>query len=292
MTESKTNLNFDIQSYIIDNGTLADKFRLLSAGYTMSTENTKELIEEIESVVNTDGGLPFCFQVGGPSSAKATAEFLPLLFDIDSENKELIDGMVNFLISRQKNDGGFAEALNLDALIEDRYGGTLGIEWYPVGKSITWLTGKALEALCLVKYGDQERLRRARDFLIYSQHEDGHWPDFKGQEISDPLGTGNILPALRAMGVSSGNKVYKNGRAALFQHLVASLEQKSTYDMVDLGAVNSAKTEKEKEVLEQGLQLITSTQNEDGGWSLMGSKKSDPELSSILAWVVNHCCKS
>ena len=33
MTESKTNLNFDIQSYIIDNGTLADKFRLLSAGF-------------------------------------------------------------------------------------------------------------------------------------------------------------------------------------------------------------------------------------------------------------------
>lgn len=292
MTESKTILNFDIQSYIMDNGTLADKFRLLSAGYKISSEKIEELFEEVKSVVNTDGGLPFYLLVGSPSSAKATAEFIPLLLEIDSGNKDLIDGMVNFLISRQKKDGGFAEALNLDAPIEDQFGGTLGRDWYPVGKSITWLTGKALEALCLVKYDDQERLRRARDFLIYSQNEDGHWPDFKGQEISDPLGTGNILPALRAMGVSSDNSVYKNGRAALFQHLVESLEHKSTYDMVDLGAVNSPKTDKEREVLDKGLQLITTTQNQDGGWSLLGSKKSDTELSSILAWVVNRCCKS
>ena len=288
MTESKTILNFDIQSYIIDNGTLADKFRMLSAGYKMSSVKTDELIEEVKSVANADGGLPYFMQAGNPSSAKTTAEFLPLLFDIDSRNTGIIDGMVNFLISRQKNDGGFAETLNLDDLIEDRYGGTLGREWYPVGKSITWLTGKALEALCLVKYDDQERLRRARDFLIYTQNEDGHWPDFKGQEISDPLGTGNILPALRAMGVSSDDKVYQNGRAALFQHLVESLEHKSTYDMVDLAAINSPKTDKEREVLDKGLELITTTQNQDGGWSLLGSKKSDPELSSILAWVVNR----
>jgi squalene cyclase len=199
--------------------------------------------------------------------------------------------MADFLISRQKHDGGFAETLNLDHLIEDKYGVSMGREWYPVGKSVMWLTGKALEALCLASYKDEERLRRARDFLLYSQHEDGHWPDYKGQDISDPLGTGNILPALRAVGVPSDHKVYKNGRAALMQHLLESVEQSSTYDMVDLYAVRDATNGKEREVLDRGINLILNSQNSDGGWAPEGSKKSDPELSSLLAAVVNTCCK-
>ena len=93
--------------------------------------------------------------------------------------------MATFLVSRQKQDGGFGEALNLDSYIEDKYGITEGREWYPVGKSITWLTGKCLEALVLSNYDDQERIRRARDYLLYSQNEDGHWPDFKDSKESD-----------------------------------------------------------------------------------------------------------
>jgi len=291
MTEIKTNLQYNVQNYVLDQGTIADKFRILSAGYPVPSEITDGLIDELQLIVNPDGGLPFELQKGNPSSVKVTAELLTLLFSKISGVDSIVEGLITFLVSRQKKDGGFAEALNLDGVIEDKYGGTMGRDWYPVGKSITWLTGKSLEALCLTNYDDQERLRRARDFLVYSQHEDGHWPDFKGQETSDPLGTGNILPALRAIGVDKKSKVYLNGRAALLQHLVESLENKSTYDMVDLTAVGTPVTEKELEVVGEGLKLITNSQNQDGGWSLMGSKTSDPELSSILARVVNKCCK-
>ncbi|MHA1480891.1 MAG: prenyltransferase/squalene oxidase repeat-containing protein [Candidatus Thorarchaeota archaeon] len=291
MTEIKTNLQYNVQNYVLDQGTIADKFRILSAGYSVPSEITDGLIDELQLIVNSDGGLPFELQKGNPSSVKVTAELLTLLFSKISGVDSIVEGLITFLVSRQKKDGGFAEALNLDGVIEDKYGGTMGRDWYPVGKSITWLTGKSLEALCLTNYDDQERLRRARDFLVYSQHEDGHWPDFKGQETSDPLGTGNILPALRAIGVDKKSKVYLNGRAALLQHLVESLENKSTYDMVDLTAVGTPVTEKELEVVGEGLKLITNSQNQDGGWSLMGSKTSDPELSSILARVVNKCCK-
>ncbi|MHA1906150.1 MAG: hypothetical protein ACW98Y_02560 [Candidatus Thorarchaeota archaeon] len=291
MTEMDNTLLYNIQSYILDNGNTADVLRLASAGYEIPDDALNSAIETLEDLQNRDGGLPFDLIKGNPSSVKVTSEILPLLMKYQGNHSGLFNQVIEFLVSRQKKDGGFAEALNLDPHIEDKYGMTWGREWYPVGKSITWLTGKALEALCLASYEDEERLRRARDFLMYSQNEDGHWPDYKDGESSDPMGTGNILPALLAVGVSDDHKIYQDGRAAIFQHLTSAIENESTYDMVDLGAVGAPVNEKEKGVITNGLNLVKTTQNEDGGWAPIGAKKSDPELSSILAFVYKKCIK-
>ena len=291
MSKLKSNHLYEPKNYVLENGSIADKLRLISAGYDIPSEVVDEVIDELKSVQNTDGGVPFDLNRGNPSSVKETAEILPLIIQFRDSYPQLIERMIDFLVSRQKQDGGFAETLNLENLIEDRYGATWGGDFYPVGKSVTWLTGKALEALCLVNYEDQERIRRARDFLTYSQNEDGYWPDFKGQKISDPLASGNILSGLRAVGINSENKVYKNARAALFQHLKEAIENKSSMDMMDLTAVGAPMDDKEREVLTNGIHLIVESQRSDGGWAPLGSKKSDPELSSILAFVLQKCSK-
>jgi len=280
---------YDTQSYLMGNGSVADKLRTLSAGHEMPKEGVEKLFSQLENLLNKDGGLPFNLRAGNPSSVKETCEVLTLLKPFKSTYASLVDRMVRFLVSRQKKDGGFAEALNLDLLIEAKYGGTGGRDWYPVGKSITWLTGKALEALCDVGYEDQSRLRKARDYLMGLQNEDGHWPDFKGHNESDPLGTGNILPALIAMGIDSENRIYSGGRAALMQHLKTSMEQKFTHDMVDLVAVWAPKSEQERNIIRKGIELVLSTQSKDGGWCQMGIKKSDPELTSLLVYAVMKC---
>lgn len=290
MEVEKITLHYDIEKFIFENGSVADKLRLISAGYNDAKKDSAAAIEELKGILNSDGGVPFNFEKGNPSSVKETSEILPLIIYLKKKEPDLIKRMVDFLISRQKGDGGFAEALNVDPYIEDKWGGITGREWYPVGKSITWLTGKALEALCLAKIDDESRIWKARDFLLYSQNEDGNWPDYKEQNISDPLGTGNILPALTASGVEFNNKVFESGKAALLHHLKNSLETASHLDMVDLIAVGKPNSEKELVVLNEGLKLISSTQNKDGGWSQIGVKKSDPELSSILAFVVKRCC--
>lgn len=289
LIKSDETLLYNVTDFIFSKGTPADKLRLISAGYEIPKQNIAQVLEELKTLLNRDGGLPFDLVKGNPSSVKITAEVLPLILKFRKEHSNFVSGMMSFLVDRQKQDGGFAETLNLDPLIEDKYGMTTGRIWYPVGKSITWLTGKALEALALSKYDDEERIRRARDFLLYAQHEDGNWPDFKGQGESDPLGTGNILPALLAAGVDDSHRVYQDGRAAMLQHLVKSVEHSSTYDMVDLISVGAPKTEKEREVVKRGLDLIRSTQLSDGGWAPIGSKKSDAELSSILAFVYKKC---
>jgi hypothetical protein len=281
----------DFESYLLTNGNIADKLRLISAGLTDSTSLREEIIGDLEESMNQDGGVPFGFKPGGPSSVKETSEILALVSAYKREYPSIIGKMAAFLVSRQKKDGGFSETLNLDPHIEDKWGAMGGRDWYPVGKSVTWLTAKALEALCLVDFKDEERLKRARDFLLYSQNEDGHWPDFKGQNESDPLATGNILEGLQAVGVDSDHRVMVDARAALMQHLKECVESESTFDMADLPAIGTPVSGLEKQVLQDGLKLIIETQNEDGGWAPFGTKKSDPELTSILVVVLRKCGK-
>ncbi len=292
MSDSNDSHFYDLQSYIVEHGNIADKMRLISAGYKIPPEVVDSTLSDLERILNRDGGVPIDLIKGNPSSVKETAEMLPLLTAFKQTHSGLIQKMVKFLVSRQKADGGFAEALNLDPFIEDRYGMAWGRRWYPVGKSITWLTGKALEALCLADFDDEERLRRSRDFLLSSQYEDGNWPDYENMEESDPMATGNVLSGLRAIGIKAESEAYQGARAALYHHLQEALENKSTYDMIDLTAVCPPETEKEKEVVRSGLELILESQNSDGGWSQLGSKKSDPELSSILGFVLKKCAKN
>lgn len=274
-------LHYDFQNFILSKGNIADKVRFIAIDYNKPSDLEETVMGSLQDIMNSDGGIPFDFKRSAPSSTKETSEVLTLISSFGDKYKDVITKMTAFLVSRQKNDGGFGESLKLDPHIQDRWG-DIGRDWYPVGTSITWLTGKALEALCLTNFEDTERLRRARDFLLHSQYEDGNWPDFKEQNISDPLGTGNILRGLHAIGVNSDNKVYVDGRAALLQHLSEALQAKSIFDMADLTAIGKSLNEKEKEILTSGIELIINSQNEDGGWIPTGAKKSDPELSSIL----------
>jgi hypothetical protein len=283
-------LHHDLRSYLMTHGNTADKARMLSAGYDNSKELRALILSELDMFLNKDGGIPFGFRPNGPSSVKETSELLTLVAPF-KEFADVSKSMVGFVVSRQKNDGGFAEALNLDPYIEDKWGSAMGRDWYPVGKSLTWLTGKALEALVLAKHDDKERHLRARDFLMYLQNEDGHWPDFRGQGISDPLATGNVLEGLDAVGVAHDHRVYRDARAALMQHLKECLETKSLFDMADLTAIGKPESDLESSLTRQSLEFIIASQREDGGWAPMGSKKSDPELSSILALVLKRCEK-
>lgn len=281
---TRIELHRDCTDFVLSEGSVADKLRLFVAGFEMPDGILEDIFGEINEIQNPDGGIPFELWNENPSSVKETAELLFLICNSGKAPDVLKNTMAEFLVSRQKNDGGFGEALNLDNLIEDRWGNSSGREWYPVGVSITWLTGKALEALCCIDYEEEHRLRKARDYLIYNQNEDGHWPNYKESKTSDPLGTGNILPALRAAGVEEDRDVLQDGKAALLHHLKTSIEEENVCDMVDIVSVGKPATKSEKALLEDALELIGEKQREDGGWAYIGLNKSDPELSSLLAY--------
>ena len=111
-----TNLHYDHRNYLLTNGNVADKLRLASAGNDLTQEQLDGLMGELRRVQNQDGGMPFGVQPGNPSSVKETAEILALISGYRPQWEDIIDPMVKFLISRQKNDGGFSESLKLDTL--------------------------------------------------------------------------------------------------------------------------------------------------------------------------------
>ncbi len=281
-------LHHDARTYIMEHGNTSDKVRALAAGIETSEDVRTQILNEIKASMNKDGGISFGYRVGAPGSVKETAEMLTLVASWPSF-AEVSKKLTKFLVSRQKKDGGFAEALNLDPYIEDYWGSAGGRDFYPVGKSVTWLTGKGLGALALADGVDEARLRKARDFLIYSQNEDGHWPDYKDQGVSDPLATGNILEGLSLAGVPVEHRVVRDGRAALMQHLKDCIEAKSLFDMADLPAVGKPQSDIETKLVGAGLEFIIESQRDDGGWAPMGAKKSDPRLTSILVLVLKRC---
>ncbi|TFF94380.1 hypothetical protein EU546_04975 [Candidatus Thorarchaeota archaeon] len=291
MKKREADFHYNVVPFILEKGDIADILRVANAGLDIPEKRVMQALTDLRRLVNPDGGVVFALEKGNPSSVKKTAEILLLVLPYEEECSDTIEAMIPFLVSRQKKDGGFAETLNLEPLIQDRYASAGGVEWYPVGKSVTWLTGKALEALCRVGFEEEHRLRKARDFLIYSQNEDGHWPDFKGQNESDPLATGNILAGLKAMGIAKDSKTYQDARAALFHHLHTSIEAGSTYDMVDLSVIDEVHSELEKQVVDKGFELVIESQNKDGGWTGPGLKKSNPELTSLLVFALKTCCK-
>jgi hypothetical protein len=59
--------------------------------------------------------------------------------------------------------------------------------------------------------------------------------------------------------------------------------------MADLPAMGKPESKIESEMIREGVQFIVDSQQQDGGWSPPGTKKSDPELSSKMAHVVKRC---
>ncbi|MHA1943894.1 MAG: hypothetical protein ACW96M_05805, partial [Candidatus Thorarchaeota archaeon] len=115
-----TNLHYDYQNYLLSNGNIADKLRLTSAGFETPSGLVEELMNSVKQILNSDGGIPFGIIQGSPSSVKETAEILALVAKFKSEWPEVITKMTEFLIARQKSDGGFGESLKMDPYIEDK----------------------------------------------------------------------------------------------------------------------------------------------------------------------------
>jgi hypothetical protein len=61
--------------------------------------------------------------------------------------------------------------------------------------------------------------------------------------------------------------------------------------MVDLSAIDTVSSDIEQEVVNKGIELVIKSQNKDGGWTDLGMKKSNPELTSLLVFALKTCCK-
>ncbi len=74
LTKMESELHYDFQSFLLSNGNIADKARLVAAGNKIPSGIQEGVIADLKTIQNSDGGIPFGFKLGAPSSVKLTSE--------------------------------------------------------------------------------------------------------------------------------------------------------------------------------------------------------------------------
>ncbi|MEE8182443.1 MAG: hypothetical protein V3T87_03940, partial [Candidatus Thorarchaeota archaeon] len=90
MTKPIIELHYNLEEFILNNGGIADKLRLLSVGYYDKSQLQKETLDQLGNTLNPDGGVPFNMASGNPSSVKDTAEILPLIHKYKDSHQHLV----------------------------------------------------------------------------------------------------------------------------------------------------------------------------------------------------------
>jgi squalene cyclase len=102
-----------------------------------------------------------------------TAWVIHGLIAVGSEDRDLLDPAIRFLLTHQNEDGGWGEATESYTHPELR----------GKGPSMPGLTGLVLGALCAAGEAEREAAHKAVAYLIRTQNEDGTWSDDQWQHI-------------------------------------------------------------------------------------------------------------
>jgi len=227
--------------------------------YLLDTKNIgdkqiQEIIKEIETYQRADGG----FQIetkGSSSSVIETAITVDFLLDLGMSYKsEIIVKAVEFLISNQCDDGGFAENSNIKHPNDwdEKY-------IYEKRVSTPHITAWVLRALLKAKFPKKNpSVRKALKYLATHQKKDGGWSHFKSERKSCPYLTGLILIALG--------------------------EFREFRDTVDFNSLTSFYFDKQKNNGSIGDCLDASLLVAEA-WANMGIDINEPHMRKLLEWI-------
>jgi len=156
--------------FVRKNGNQEQKERLecILTGKKASDERLTSFLE----IQNPDGGFPYGFQKGRPSSIMDTLLALVRLEDYNALDHESVDRITRFLFSIQNSDGSWEES----AIIEQFNPPS----WMKPGDLKARVLTTAYTSFWLAKlnYLDKDELHEAMDFLMRFVHPDGHFYGF------------------------------------------------------------------------------------------------------------------
>ncbi len=181
-------LKHDPIGFILREGDDKTKLRLLELLELLDTKKAKELTLNLLKSQMPNGGFTSRFNREIAEVTKTCRTALLLLKCGIPQDCLNIQSAVNFLLSLQRDDGGWSENPKLTIprkVIE------LSNE-----KSVTWLTADVIVLLREVGLAENEACKRALSWLRSIQSEAGGWFMFEGDgfEGSDPDSTAQISP--------------------------------------------------------------------------------------------------
>jgi prenyltransferase beta subunit len=167
-------------------------YRYLLDTQAVGNGHIQEIMKKLEACQRNDGGFQLETQ-GTSSSVIETAIAVDFLLDIGKpRDSEVIAKAIKFLLSQQREDGGFAESPNVKHPIDwdDKY-------IYEKRISTPHVTAWVLRVLLKTEFSkEKSAVNKALQFLKMHQKEDGGWSHFKSERKSCPYLTGFILIAL------------------------------------------------------------------------------------------------
>lgn len=264
-------LKYDAVSYVLKNGNLFHKLKLLLILDTQREERQK-LIEQLKSLQNSDGGWSWQLQNGKPSGISQTARTLELLLK-GGENKgsNIARRAVAFLFQMQKEDGGWSENPELKGIIPQDW------SWVSTEHS-GYQTADAINALIEASYLKDARVAKAVNFLLRTQNDEGGWPSYVSPDYpyegSDVAAMDHIVAALLRFGKPKNSLVLKKAVDALLKHRedwkepVDGAAVLCVFLMLDYPLTH--------EYVGELVAILVETQRPDGGWNWFGDLPSNP----------------
>jgi len=261
-------LRYDAIFYVLRNGNAFHKLKM--AHILGLNGDRQQLVDELRSLQNEDGGWPWQLVTGNPSGVSDTAKVLELLscVGLDGASSTIKKGIF-FLLAQQHRDGGWSESPELQGIIPRDW------TWVSTRHS-GYQTADVVNALVEVGYRGEE-MGRAIGFLRSTQNEEGGWFSHVGPSSytgSDVASTDHIVLAFLRCGEPKESQVFQRAKRML-------LERRGTIDSpVDGTAVLSVLLAlgypAEDEYVSQLIENLIEAQRPDGGWNWFSDLPSNP----------------
>jgi hypothetical protein len=275
-------LEYDAVDYVRVNGNIYEKLYL---AYALGEVPDPELLHELTGLQNRDGGWPWQFQGGEPSGVGATARVLELLLKTGLERgSETCSQAVSFLLSLQREDGGWAENPELSDLIPKDW------IWVSTAGSMTHITGDVINALIEAGESSNPSTARAVAFLKKTQNEEGGWPSHLGSDYThgtDIAGMDVIVKALLGAGEPKDSQVFKRAIEVVVRERedwklpVCGASVLNLFTKLGFGP--------DHEYVRELAETLIEKQRPDGGWNWVGDLPSNPAQTVYTVKQLKKC---
>lgn len=208
-------------------------------------------VEELRRLQNTDGGFPLNRKQGKPSTLMDSAVILVHLEEFNSLQIDMVEKIVSFLFARQNRDGSWNEDENILP-----YNPPPWMNPREIGVKIlsTAYTGFWLAKL---GYSEDNRIKKACDFLINYRKENGAFEGFKHNTW--------IATSLFAMVYGKRCNVTREGLRFLTEvHEDQWIPSQIAWLLWCLSSANFTKNNK---FIKYFLNLLSKSQNPDGSFT-------------------------
>ena len=272
----KMKLKYDPLPFVLETGIPYHKVQILHALGKTKEKIYGEFLAALKSQQNRDGGWSWDYKEYQPSAVANSARTLYVILETGNYSRESIEKGVQFLLSMQRQDGGWSENPVLHPQILDNW------PWHSAVHSVTWITGRVITALVKAGYPIDDRISAGLRFLESMQNEEGGWPSHTGSPPEPKMwNMEEVVSAFVAAGMKDTDIVKRAIEATIVHKDRWSEPVESPLCMF-----RQLEYSVDHPYVRECINHFIHNQHEDGGWGYYNESPSDPTQTASWTGVL------